>query len=677
MIRRVLVANRGEIALRIMRTCRRLGIETVAVFSDADADAPYARLADVAVRLGPAPSRESYLRVDKLIEAALRTGADAIHPGYGFLAENAGFATACAEAGVIFIGPSPEAIAAMGSKIEARRRVVEAGVPIVPGYSGDDASTERLVAEARALGFPVLLKASAGGGGKGMRIVRADEGLEAAVEAARREALNAFGDGALMIERYVESPRHVEFQILGDHHGKVVHVFERECSIQRRHQKIIEETPSVALDDALRQRMGEAAVAVGEAIGYASAGTVEFILDGEGRFYFLEVNTRLQVEHPVTELISGLDLVAEQLRIAEGEPLGYSQADLTRRGAAVECRLYAEDVEGGFLPSTGTLTDFYLPPMEGVRLDAGVETGSEVSVHYDPMLAKVITHGRTRAEATRLMALALRRLSVHGVKTNRAFLVRLLEHPAYLAGAIDTHFIDRHLADLLGGADDGALEERAAIAATLAGYEARRQQRTNLPTIEPGFRNNPYVDPTVRYRIGERTVSVGYRNLGQGRVAITLDPLAYGAAASPGGEPGLREVAVVAWRAPELVWEDEAGQRRTARIVRAGSHCAVQGLDGAVELIELPRFPEREAEAIAGGLTAPMPGQVLQLLVAVGDAVKAGQVLLILEAMKMEQPVTAPHDGVVAELRVEQGQQVDVDDLLVVVDSEGGGAEAS
>ena len=409
-------------------------------------------------------------------------------------------------------------------------------------------------------------------------------------------------------------------------------------------------------------------MAVGAAIGYQNAGTVEFILDPGGDFYFLEVNTRLQVEHPVTEMITGLDLVEEQLRVAQGEPLRFTQEDLTSAGASVECRLYAEDVESGFLPSIGELFDFHLEPMEGVRLDTGVVAGSEVSMHYDPMLAKIITHAANRLSATRLMVRALRRLSVHGVRTNRAFLIRVLEHPAYLAGAIDTHFLDTWAAELLPG-EDSAAEDRAAVALTLASHEARKGARA-LPTIATGFRNNPYQDQLVRYAAGPRELTVGYRNLGEGRLCVTLDPLPFGTVLADGEQaPEPFEVRVVAWDAPNLTWEDASGVRRRTRVVSRGDQMVAQDLDSAHTFQLLPRFPDPRTEEIAGALTAPMPGSVLQILVEVGQHVKAGQTLVILEAMKMEQPVAAPEDGVIAELLVEVGQQVDVDALLVVLEA--------
>ncbi|MEL6180210.1 MAG: acetyl-CoA carboxylase biotin carboxylase subunit, partial [Myxococcota bacterium] len=567
-IHKVLIANRGEIAARIIRTCHAVGLASVAVFSDADEDAPYVRLADQAVRLGPAPSRDSYLNIERILHAAALTQADAIHPGYGFLAENADFAQAIAEAGRIFIGPTPEAIRAMGSKIEAKRRVSAAGVPIVPGYNGDNQDTEVLIAKAKEIGFPLLLKASAGGGGKGMRIVHSADALDDAIPAARREAENAFGDGALMLERYVQNPRHIEFQILGDHHGHLVHLFERECSIQRRHQKIIEETPSPVLTPALRDTMGRAAVAVGQAIGYTNAGTVEFILSPEGDFYFLEVNTRLQVEHPITEQITGLDLVREQLRIAAGEPLGYTQASLSARGAALECRLYAEDPATGFLPSTGTLVDWHIPPQEGLRVDSGVQTGSEVTVHYDPMLAKLITWGQTRAEATARMVRTLRTMSAQGVQTNRQLLIDILIHPAYRDGQLTTHFIDDHFPNLQSTSPPPKAQvHRAALAATLAEFAERRSAHPSLPQLRPGFRNNYFNDQQQSWYIDDQhTLTIRYRAHNHTQLQTYQ-----------GDDPSASEtVTLLAWEPPLLRFEDGQGMRHALRVIRDGDRAWVQ-----------------------------------------------------------------------------------------------------
>jgi len=451
-IKRVLVANRGEIALRVIRACRELGIETAAVYSDADATARHVRAADIAVRIGPAPATESYLNIGALIDAARSSGADAVHPGYGFLSERAAFARACVDAGLIFIGPPADAIERMGSKIGARQLIEKAGVPVVPGRTPADQGDSGIAAAAREIGFPVLVKASAGGGGKGMRAAADERALNEAIPAARREAQAAFGDGTLYVERLIQRPRHIEIQIFADSHGNAVHLFERECSVQRRHQKIIEETPSPALTPSLRDRMGKAAVAAAVSAGYCSAGTIEFLLEGTGdaaKFYFLEMNTRLQVEHPVTEVVTGTDLVHAQLMVASGQPLPWRQDDLAQRGHAIECRVYAEDPASGFLPQAGPLTLYREPTGPGIRIDSGVEEGTAVPVQYDPMLAKLVAGGETREAAIARAVAALRRFPILGVRTNVAFLIRTLEHPAFRAGDLHTGFVDEHLQSLL------------------------------------------------------------------------------------------------------------------------------------------------------------------------------------------------------------------------------------
>jgi acetyl-CoA carboxylase biotin carboxylase subunit len=653
-IEKLLVANRGEIALRVMRTCRQMGIATVAVFSDADGDAAFVDYADEAVRIGPAPATDSYLRIDRIVEAARATGAQAIHPGYGFLAENPQFAVACAKAGLTFVGPSAEVIRVLGSKRESKRLVGEAGVPIISGYAGDDQSNATLAAQARAIGFPVLLKASAGGGGKGMRIVRAGDGLDEAIDSAKREARSAFGDDTLLIEKYIDNPRHIEIQILGDAHGNLIHLFERECSIQRRHQKIIEESPSPIVSGELREKMGAAAIQVGRAVGYQNAGTVEFIVAPDGQFYFLEVNTRLQVEHPVTECVTGIDLVREQIRVAMGETLAVGQSDLAINGAAIECRLYAEDPANGFLPTSGAIVDWRTPVEEGLRIDSAVTGPTEVGIHYDPMLAKVICHAPTRAEAIFHLADALRRISVHGIVTNRDFLIGVLKHPRFVGGEFDTHFLDRHLDEVNAkGPTREALEE-AAIAGTLAGWHRRRQERALLPALAPGFRNNRSEDEWIEYRTGGERIRMTYRYLGGDRFVIDAGD-------------GPKQFRATRWDGEGLNIEADSGLRRRYRCVRAGDVDYVQGPFCAVALVEEPRFPAAAAAAIAGGCVAPMPGTVVKLLVSAGQSVGAGDTLIILEAMKMEHSVRAVEAGVVERVLVGEGDQVFADQLLVVV----------
>ncbi len=652
-IHTLLVANRGEIARRIFRTAKAMGIRTVAVYSDADADMPFVREADRAYRIGPAASAESYLKTSAILDVAKRSGADAIHPGYGFLSENAEFAKAVADAGLIFVGPTPEAISAMGLKREAKATVSAAGVPVVPGYDGSDQSDASLIAEAKKIGFPVLLKASAGGGGKGMKRVDAESELEAAIASAKRESQQSFGNDTLLIEKYVENPRHVEIQIFGDAHGNVIHLNERECSIQRRHQKVLEESPSVALDVTLRKAMGDAAVQVAKSIGYRNAGTVEFILSAEGEFYFLEVNTRLQVEHPVTEMVTGLDLVREQLRVAEGHPLSLSQDDVRQHGASLEARIYAEDPDQGFLPQSGRVLDWYV---EGdVRVDSGIESGSEVGIHYDPMLAKLITHGRDREEATRKMLSALRSLSVQGIRNNRDFLIRVLEHPAYRKGEIDTHFLDRHPVE--PSQSDPSV---AAVVAALFQHEQRHATRAVLPSVPSGFRNNPRRGQDATFLLGDDVIEVVYthdtRNPGNFEVKVGGETL--GAQLIECDAPWL--VAVV------------GDERVRARVITSPGvlHVHLMGEGRSYSLAVSPRFPDTASAVPTGGCIAPMPGRVVQLQAAEGDRVTAGQVLLVMEAMKMEHTVTAPHDGVVRQIAVAEGDQVEADALLAVVEAD-------
>lgn len=483
-LRRVLVANRGEIALRVIRACREMGISPVAVYSDADAGAPHVAAADVAVRIGPAPPRESYLNAQAILDAARTTGAEAIHPGYGFLSERPSFARACEAAGIIFIGPPASAIERMGSKIGARTLMQQAGVPVVPGITPGDQSDAALISAALDIGFPILLKPSAGGGGIGMKVVRDETSLPGAIATARREAEAAFGDGTLYVERLVERPRHVEIQVFADRYGHCVHLCERECSAQRRHQKVIEESPSTVLTPAVRARMGAAAVAAANAVGYVNAGTVEFLLEGHGdeaRFYFLEMNTRLQVEHPVTEMVTGIDLVRTQLDVAAGAPLPFTQHDVSQRGHAIECRIYAEDPARGFLPQAGPLLLYREPTGPGIRVDSGVVEGRDIPVHYDPMIAKLVVSGETR-EAARLRALAaLRRYPVLGVRTNIPFVMALLEHPAFIAGDIDTGFLDRQFEDF---------RERLAQPPSAVAWAAAAGARDSGGTLNPGAAGN-------------------------------------------------------------------------------------------------------------------------------------------------------------------------------------------
>ncbi len=661
-MRKLLIANRGEIARRIQRTAREMGIATVAVFSEPDREAPFVREADEAVALGGASPAESYLRIDAIVDAARRTGADAVHPGYGFLSENEAFAVACRDAGRTFVGPPPEVVAAMGSKLEAKRRMQHAGVPQLESRELRDgapaAELERIAGE---LGMPVVVKASAGGGGRGMRVVHRAAELAEAVASARREALSAFGDDTLYLERYLEGARHVEVQIFGDAHGRVIHLYERECSIQRRHQKIIEESPSTALTPVLSAKIRAAAVTAGEAIGYRNAGTVEFLLTPAGEFFFLEVNTRLQVEHPVTECVTGLDLVRLQIEVARGGKLPAQEEVPLVRGHAIEARLYAEDPLRGFAPSTGMFHRFHFAPEPGIRLDSGVEDGSEVSIHYDPMLAKVIAWAPTRAEAAAKLANTLARAQLHGPYTIRDLLVRILRHPEFLAGATDTHFLQRHPPETLGAAlCDEAGERLHALAATLAGQAARRARGGSIASIPSGWRNVPSQDQEQAFEGSSGRLDVRYRF---GREGLS---------AQVNGN-ALEGVRVHASGQREVDLEVNAVRYRYA-VHTVGERVFVDSALGASDLREIPRFAEPEIELATGSLVAFMPGVVKQIYVTVGAIVAKGDLLLVLEAMKTEAPIRAPHAGTVTEIRATIGMQVAAGAILAVIEAESASA---
>ncbi|MFF0460803.1 acetyl-CoA carboxylase biotin carboxylase subunit [Streptomyces mexicanus] len=636
MFETVLVANRGEIAVRVIRTLRALGVRSVAVYSDADAGARHVREADTAVRIGPAPATESYLSIDRLLEAAARTGAQAVHPGYGFLAENADFARACEAAGLVFVGPPADAIALMGDKIRAKETVKAAGVPVVPGSSGSGLSDEQLAEAARGIGMPVLLKPSAGGGGKGMRLVREEHRLAEEIAAARREARASFGDDTLLVERWIDTPRHIEIQVLADGHGTVLHLGERECSLQRRHQKIIEEAPSVLLDEATRAAMGEAAVQAARSCGYRGAGTVEFIVPGgdPSSYYFMEMNTRLQVEHPVTELITGLDLVEWQLRVAAGERLPFAQQDITLTGHAVEARLCAEDPARGFLPSGGTVLRLREPQGEGVRTDSGLTEGTEVGSLYDPMLSKVIAYGPDRATALRKLRAALAETVTLGVQTNAGFLRRLLAHPAVVAGELDTGLVERVVDELAApGVPEEVLEAAAAVR-----LEALR------PKGEGGW-IDPFSVPSG-WRLGAEPKPVSFH------LRVT-DPVEY----TPRGTHTVTDDTV----SVTLDGVRHTFHRAADWLGRDGDAWHVRDHDPvAASLI-------RAAHSGADSLTAPMPGTVTVVKVAVGDEVTAGQSLLVVEAMKMEHVISAPHAGTVTELDVTPGTAVAMDQVLAVI----------
>jgi len=640
----LLIANRGEIACRVIRTARRLGLRTVAVHSDADAGARHVAEADAAVRIGPAPARDSYLKIDAILAAAEATGAQAIHPGYGFLSENADFAEACAKAGITFVGPPPAAIRAMGGKSEAKALMAAAGVPLVPGYHEADQDPARLAAEAAAIGFPVLIKASAGGGGKGMRVVERAEDFAAQLAGAQREAASSFGNDRVLVERYLARPRHVEIQVFADGHGNCVYLFERDCSIQRRHQKVVEEAPAPGLDPAIRKAMGEAAVAAAKAIGYVGAGTVEFLLDTDGRFYFMEMNTRLQVEHPVTEAITGLDLVEWQLLVAAGGRLPLGQDDLAINGAAIEVRLYAEDPQAGFLPQTGRLAHLAFPEAAPhVRVDSGVRQGDSISIHYDPMIAKLIVWDTDRPAAVRRLARALDQARITGFATNLDFLRAIARHPAFAAAELDTGFIARHAAELLPPPAPAASEDIALAALGLVLGRAR--DRASPWGLADGWRLNDEAEETLRLadRDAEIPVAVRYRRHGGLSIGTPDGPV------EAGGTLAGRELTA------------RLGDRTVrATIVAADERVAVlrDGADRVFGIID----PLAHAGEEAGGgsrLTAPMPGRVIAVLVEAGARVTKGQPLIVLEAMKMEHTVAAPADGTVTSLPFAAGDQVD------------------
>jgi 3-methylcrotonyl-CoA carboxylase alpha subunit len=658
----ILIANRGEIACRVIETARRMGLRTVAVYSEPDAAARHVALADDAHLIGPASARDSYLKIENIVAAIKESGAAAVHPGYGFLSENAEFA----EAGAIFVGPPAAAIRAMGSKSAAKALMAEAGVPIVPGYHGEDQDPDRLAREAEATGYPVLIKAVAGGGGRGMRAVMNPEDFAAALESARREAEGAFGDGRVLLERYVTRPRHIEVQVFADSHGNAVHLFERDCSIQRRHQKVIEEAPAPGMTPERRAAMGEAAVAAARAIGYEGAGTVEFLADPSGEFWFMEMNTRLQVEHPVTEMITAEDLVEWQLRVAAGEDLPLGQDELEILGHAIEVRLYAEDPARGFMPATGTLAHLRFPEESAhVRVDTGVREGDEVSVHYDPMIAKLIVWDESRDAALRRLRGALAETQVVGVTTNVDFLLAIAWHSAFAAGEVDTGFIDRHMAAL--SPERGAIPDRilaiAAIHVLLrqteaAALAAAGSADSHSPWHDTGgWRLNDHGRQTLRFDAGEESaaVTIHYERVGGWRLDLPQGTVA--ARGERRADGGL------------ILWLD--GARIEAMAVdHAGSLNVMAGGQSHVLTLFDPIAAAEAMEAPAGSLKAPLPGKILQVLVAEGDSVRPGQALMILEAMKMEHTIAAPAAGKVATLRFAAGDQVEEGaELLVIEDA--------
>jgi len=657
MFSKILIANRGEIACRVIKTARRLGIKTVAVYSDADRGARHVAMADEAVHIGPSPARESYLLADRIIDAARRTGAEAIHPGYGFLSENAGFAEACAKAGLVFIGPPPAAIRAMGSKSEAKKIMEKAKVPLVPGYHGDDQSPDLLAKEAARIGFPVLIKASAGGGGKGMRVVEAADKFADALAGAKREAKAAFADDHVLVEKYLTRPRHIEIQVFADGHGSCLYLFERDCSIQRRHQKVIEEAPAPDMDPARRKAMGEAAVAAAKAIGYEGAGTVEFIADQDGTFFFMEMNTRLQVEHPVTEAITGQDLVEWQLVVAAGGRMPLTQDQLRIFGHAVEVRLYAEDPARNFLPSTGTLVHLKLPQEnQHVRVDTGVRQGDTVTPFYDPMIAKVIVHDRDRASAMRRMAVLMGETEVVGVATNAALLKALCSHPAFVGGEIDTGFIERHR-DTLFPAPALADDRTFAIATLARLVEWQDREPTAGDPHSPwnqqnGFRLLDEGHDEVRWKDGDRDVTVIARRLRGGGLSLEL----------PGGTQAARVQRTDDGRLAIDLGGETFVATAVRRIATDGGVDYTPFSDGRSRRLRLVDPFDLSMYEVAGAaeatVRAPLPGKIIDLRVKAGDTVSKGQPLLVLEAMKMEHTLAAPADGTIKSVRYAVGEQV-------------------
>ncbi len=648
MISKLLVANRGEIAVRIFETAAKMGISTVAVYSDPDRDAVFTRAADEAVSIGGASPADSYLRGEAIIEAAKTASAGAIHPGYGFLSENAEFARMVLEAGLTWVGPPPQAIEVMGSKLASKELVRDAGVPTLPSI---DVTGGGAVEAAADIGYPVLIKASAGGGGKGMRVVRDPGQLEDAVAGAKREAGSAFGDDTVFLEKYLEAPRHIEIQVFADHTGRATSLFERECSIQRRHQKIIEESPSPAIDGETREQMGEAAVKAAKAVGYVGAGTVEFLFK-DGEYWFLEMNTRIQVEHPVTEMVTGIDLVELQLLTAMGDELPPKTWEPEIDGHAIEARLYAEDPPNDYLPVTGTLVAFDVP--DSVRTDSGVAGGSAVSVHYDPMLAKVIAHGPDRTSATRLLALALRRSVVAGMTTNRELLVGILEHPEFLSGDIDTHFLERHdPAELSSPLLSPEELHAAAVVAALDASLTRRQQVRVLRSIPSGWRNNPSGMQTVSFSSPGTRDPIEIRYLATGPNAFSVevgDDLLD--ARFVQDSPAIFELDRKITR-PEIFW--------------TGDIAHVVTYDGVAELHMLPRFAASAIDIDPGSLHSPMPGRILEVLRTEGDEVEQGDALIVMEAMKMEHTLRSPTAGTVTSILVGVDDQVEGEAVLAIV----------
>ncbi|HET7649361.1 MAG TPA: acetyl/propionyl/methylcrotonyl-CoA carboxylase subunit alpha [Gammaproteobacteria bacterium] len=648
MFKKILIANRGEIACRVIRTCRRLGVATVAVYSDADRHAMHVQMADESVHIGPAKASESYLDMDRILAAAKQTGAEAIHPGYGFLSENSEFARHCKQAGVVFIGPSPESMDAMASKSAAKALMEKAGVPVTPGYHGDDQSLKKLETEAKRIGFPLMIKATAGGGGKGMRVVHAAKDFQDALDGAKREAKNAFGDDRVLIEKYIQHPRHIEVQVFGDAHGNAVHLFERECSLQRRFQKVIEETPSPFLDDATRKKMGEAAVAAARAVNYVNAGTIEFIVGADRAFHFMEMNTRLQVEHPITEEVTRLDLVEWQLRVASGEKLPLKQEQIRQQGHAIEARLYAENADKGFLPVTGRIEKFDTPDTPYVRIDTGVRSGDEISIFYDPMIAKLSVHGKDRNEAVQRLRAALAETAVFGMVTNLPLLRGIARHPEFASGNFDTGFIEREIKTLL---TRPAVRD-AALAAAIADELASGTYDTAGPWQADGWRLTGSDGHRMLMRTGndDHMVHINGDRTGFSFVMHKT----------------LHEVRDIHLRGTRCEYTLDGTPWR-ATVLRHGNAFQIALAGEAFDFILTSPFAPKGASAAdtATHPVSPMPGRVVAVHVKAGDTVQPNQPLLVLEGMKMEYTVRAVVSGVIEKVLYQEGEMVDAEAPLV------------
>lgn len=651
-ITKLLVANRGEIAIRIFKTCRKMGISTVAVFSDADENALFVKYADEAVRIGGKQPSESYLLIDKIIDAAKQTGANAIHPGYGFLSEKEHFAQRCMDEGIVWVGPNPNAIEKMGSKIGAKAIMQANGVPTIPGYQGDDQSESTIKQKALEIGFPVLLKASAGGGGKGMRIVRKESELDKAISEAKSEAKSGFGDDTLLIEKYFDTSRHVEFQIFGDKHGNAMHLYERECSIQRRYQKVVEESPSPFITETTRQKMGEAAILACKAIHYDNAGTVEFIVAPDQSFYFLEVNTRLQVEHPITEEVLGLDLVRLQIEVAEGNPIPFKQEELKQSGHAIEVRLYAEDPANQFLPVSGTIASWKPANIDGLRYDTGIESGSEISTFYDPMIAKVIAKAKNRKEAIAKLNLALKETICTGFTTNKNFLSAILEHQDFQDGNFDTHFLDK-VFQYKGEQYPQATLDILTCALQHIRFLSRQAERTTAKGVPAGWRNNFYQAQQEKYAFQGFEFLVEYINKNE------LLEISF-------AEKKFTSKCIYYDRQQSTAVLEINGIRRTFNYSKIDSKYFISSASlGQIVLTSVDRFPSTEEEVVKGGYIAPMPGEITVVLVKAGEQVKVGDALLKMISMKMENTIEAHTDGEIEEVYVVDKQFVEAGTLLL------------